>query len=125
VYGTSALALVMLTGCSSNLEPPDNEPTNEGVITSVEKPLIARFLPTVTSILIEGDQPCGTRFRITTSTVVLLTANNGKFVKADESELRVGARARGWHRGQIAESCPTQTEADVILIDQLTGLQPQ
>jgi hypothetical protein len=96
-----------------------------GVITSVETPLISRFLPSVTSILIEGNQPCGTRFRITTSTVVLLTANNGKFLKADESELRVGARAHGWHRGPIAESCPTQTEADVILIDQLAGPEPQ
>ena len=102
-----AFCALLLTACASTTEVPDGEPTVDGAVISVS--------PASVHIRAAGDQ-CGIVFRVDDDTRILLQQPDDRVTPSSIDVIRPGARARAWTDGPIAESCPGQGHADVILL---------
>lgn len=101
----SALALV---ACSSSTDLPDERPLIDGTITAFH----------AARVLIEADISKCERFwlAIDGETRMLALRRDGSTRSATTQEIVIGQRARAWTDDPVAESCPAQGHADVILL---------
>ena len=100
--------LIFAAACGSATDLPDRNPTEIGIVVSVSATTVHIKAPSVA---------CGIIFTMDGDTRVLVAREGGTIVEADRSELTVGRSAYGWASGPIAESCPAQAQAEVILLD--------
>jgi hypothetical protein len=97
---------IALAACASPTDLPDTPPTIDGPVITVAG----------TSVHIRpASDSCGIVFSIDNDTRILESVND-EIVEADRSDITVGRRAKVWTFGPIAESCPAQAEADVVLL---------
>jgi hypothetical protein len=104
----ATVILVLVGACASPTDLPDRDPTEIGIVVSVSATTVHIKAPSVT---------CGIIFTMDGDTRVLVAREDGTIVEADRSQVTVGRSAYGWASGPIAESCPAQAEAAVILLD--------
>lgn len=103
---TAVLCALLLAACSSPTDLPDSSPAANGSIITL----------TATTVHIRAaSEQCGVVFRVTDDTRILQQHADGSPSVTTMSQLVAGRRAIGWADGPIAESCPAQAEADVIL----------
>lgn len=103
------LVLLLVAACTSFTDIPETEATVHGQITQIDA---------AGRVLIEADiQKCERFwFSIGPDTRVLQQTGTGDIEKGTVGDLQVGRTARAWANGPIAESCPAQTSAGVILL---------
>ena len=102
-----ALLVLIALACASPTDLPDRPPSEDGFVVSAS--------PTTVHIKAASDE-CGIIFSIDDDTRILLKRENGTIIEATLALVTAGRRAQGWASGPIAESCPAQTGAAVILI---------
>lgn len=103
---TKSLLLALLAAaCSSTTEIPAEQPLVDGVVSQIQS---AR-------VLIEADVSKCERFwlLVDSETTILEESTSRKITLSDIS---VGSRAAAWTNDPVAESCPAQGHADVILL---------
>ena len=100
-------ALLLVAACSSPTDLPDGPPSADGSVITVS----------ASSVHIRGaSEQCGIVFRINDDTRILLKLTDGTIERAAMTDVTAGRRAQGWASGAIAESCPAQAGADVVLL---------
>ena len=101
------VALALLMACGSPTDVPDEPPSADGTVITVSG----------TSVHIRGaTEQCGIVFRVTYDTRILEHRPDGGNNRVTLAEVTAGRRAQGWADGAIAESCPAQAGAAVILL---------
>jgi hypothetical protein len=104
-----------LVGCAatSSVEPPEGEPYVLGAVASIE------HRATGSGIRVEAApdsrEPCGIAARADASTRYLRRTSTGTLVQAAIADLAVGDSVEVYVTGPIAESCPVQGYAAVIV----------
>ena len=108
----AAVMLAVAGACASPTDLPDRAPDETGVVVSASG----------TSVHIKAESvECGIVFRLDDDTRVLVAREDGTIAEAERSDVIVGRGAQGWAAGAIAESCPAQAVAAVILLDHRIG----
>ena len=105
-----AVAVLLVASCAvSSTDIPSETHTVHGTITQIDAQ---------GRVLIEGDVSRCERywFRVGSDTRVLQQTGTGDVEARQLDDLAVGKTARAWANGPIAESCPAQTSAGVILL---------
>lgn len=98
--------LVLFTAaCSSATEIPDGEPLVDGVVSQIQSP----------RVLIEADVSKCERYWLAVDSETSII-EEGSTRKLALSDITVGSRAAAWSNDPVAESCPAQGHADVILL---------
>ena len=98
---------LLLAACTSPTDLPDGAPAADGSVITVSG----------TSVHIRGaSEQCGIVFRVTDDTRILQKKPDGSIATSTLASVTAGKPARGWADGPIAESCPAQAGADVILL---------
>ena len=103
----AAVVLALAAACVSATDLPDRPPSEDGFVISVS--------PTTVHIRAASDQ-CGIIFSVDDDTRILLKRENGTIIEVTLAIVTAGRRAQGWASGPIAESCPAQAGAAVIMI---------
>jgi hypothetical protein len=102
------LALLAIGACASPTEIPDRPADADGFVVSVAGK----------SVHIKSTfEQCGIVFTITDDTRILAARGNNRFERAGMADVTVGRRAQGWADGAIAESCPAQARAEVVVLN--------
>ena len=101
------LGLVLIAACGSPTDLPDQQPAADGSVITVSGRAVH---------IRAASEQCGVVFRVTDDTRILVQQADGSIAKAPLSQVTAGRRAIGWADGPIAESCPAQAGADVILL---------
>jgi hypothetical protein len=98
---------LLLAACSSPTDIPDEQPAADGSVITVSG----------TSVHIRSAaEQCGVVFRVTGDTRILARQTDGSIATSTLANITAGKLARGWADGPIAESCPAQAGAEVILL---------
>lgn len=106
-HGLLILALACLA-CSSSTDLPDERPLIDGIITAFQAP----------RVLIEADVSKCERYWLTIDgdTRILVLRPDGATRSATTHDIVIGRQARAWTNDPVAESCPAQGHADILLL---------
>jgi hypothetical protein len=98
---------LLIAACGSPTDVPDGPPAADGTVITVSG----------TSVHIRAAaEQCGIVFRVTSDTRILEHRPDGGNTRVSLAEITTGRRAQGWADGPIAESCPAQAAAAVVLL---------
>lgn len=106
-FGLSGLVLLGLGSCTSPTDMPNRAVDADGFVMSVVGGTVHIKATT---------EQCGIVFTVTDDTRILAKNADGTIVRAGIGHVTVGRRAQGWAHGAIAESCPAQAQAEVVVV---------
>jgi hypothetical protein len=107
VKAIHGVALALLMAACGSPTVPDELPSADGTVITVSG----------TSVHIRSaTEQCGIVFRVTSDTRILEHRPDGGNNRVALAKVTAGRRAPGWADGAIAESCPAQAAAAVILL---------
>lgn len=107
-FGISGLVLLALASCTSPTDIPNRTADADGFVMTVAGRSVHIKAAT---------EQCGIVFTVTDDTRILAKNADGTVVRAGMGDVTVGRRAQGWADGAIAESCPAQAQADVVVLN--------
>jgi len=98
---------MLIVACGSPTGVPDELPAADGTVITVSGASVHIRAAT---------EQCGVVFRVRSETRILEHQPDGGNTAVSMAQVTVGRRAQGWAAGPIAESCPAQADAAVILL---------
>jgi hypothetical protein len=114
-FAAVAAAGSVLASCAGTpaIEPPDGEPYVRGAISSIEHRAAGSGIRVEASP--ESREPCGIVATADASTRYLVRTPPGELEEASVAQLAVGDSVDVYVSGPVAESCPVQGYAAVIV----------